>query len=117
MHLISIWTVVYHTEALAHMVCSSISDMKLMLDVTYLGLASLFLCYSSVLFQRVVLLLMQSTRWQQNAFKYLLGCHHSLYLFITPHPGCSLTHKRPYYSYCCILASLSGGPSIHLHHP
>lgn len=42
-------------------------------------------------FQRVVLLLIQSTRWQQNAFKYLLNCHHSLYPFITP---CLCSHSQ-----------------------
>lgn len=42
------------------------------------------LLFFSLLFQRVVLLLVQSTRWQQNAFKYLLDSHHSLYPFITP---------------------------------
>lgn len=39
--------------------------------------------FFSMLFWRVVLLLIQSTRWQQNAFKYLLDCHCSLYPCIT----------------------------------
>ena len=48
------------------------------------GVSFCMLFFFSVLFQRVVLLLIQSTRWQQNALKYLLDCHHSLYPFITP---------------------------------
>lgn len=107
-----------HREASAHRICSSILTCEAHTRCHILRVATFcFVCYSflfPVFFQRVVLLLTESTRWQQNAFKYLLDCHHSLYPFINS--VCAPTLKRAYYSYCCILGSLFGDLSHLLHH-
>lgn len=94
MDLFPLWTELSHRETLAHRPCSSILTCEAHSRWHILRVGTfwfVFLFFFLVFFQRAVLLLIQSTRWQQNAFKYLLDCHQSLYPLST---SCLCSHSQ-----------------------